>query len=634
MPYNQEIRRLHGEIAPEANDKSSSEDSQLYFAASKPDLDCEEIGVADLVEVWALRSPELLAVREPGGKLTLTYRELWERSGWLASALAEAGVRKGDLVAIDLPRSADLVVAFLGVIRAGAAYLPLDTLAPSDRITGIIEESGVRVAVCASSGSRIQASNVQLLAIPCQPPDNRPPTDTASGTDAIYVTYTSGSTGRPKGVVIPHRGVAKLVLTPDYFRIEPDERVANIGNPAFDITTLEIWHTLVSGATVVPFPQFTDIGMDEWLALLREENITTMFLTTSLFHTIAWERPDTFAVLHNLLVGGEQLDLAAVRQVLAAGSPMRLVNAYGPTEVTVLATFFACTEQSLIGVDRVPIGYASQQAELFVLDDDLQMTPSGEVGELCLGGPRLATGYLNRPELTSERFVIEPVSGQRIYRTGDLVRQLPNGALEMIGRRDRQVKLRGFRIELEEIERVAAATGLVDAAFVEKVGEGASAALVGFALPAHGQAASTVAEELPRQLSSRLAEHLPDYMVPSRWVVLSDLPLGATGKADRAAMVAMLAPLASADAQGVLDEWPVEPLSLEIRTILQDLLGTSRLVAGASFVESGGNSILAMRTAYRIRQRLGLPLEPSDVLRAPSMKDLINHLSGMVAQES
>ncbi|HEU5380232.1 MAG TPA: non-ribosomal peptide synthetase [Ktedonobacteraceae bacterium] len=624
----QNQKRLHGESLPEAyNSKLFSEDSQVCAPALTPGS--EEIGVADLVEAWVRRSPEQPAVREAGGKLALTYRELWERSGWLSTQLARVGVRKGDLVAIDLPRSVDLVVAFLGIIRAGAAYLPLDPLAPPDRVAGIIEESGVRVAICAPSGSRIQASHVQLLDIPHQPPEGPILTQAGSGADAVYVTYTSGSTGRPKGVVIAHRGVVGLVFTPDYFVIDPGERVANIGNPAFDITTVEIWHTLTSGATVVPFPQFTDRSMGEWLTLVREENISTMFLTTSLFHTIAWERPDAFKDLHNLLVGGEQLDLAAVRQVLAAGSPERLINAYGPTEVTVLATFFLCTEQSLADVDRVPIGYASQQAELFVLDDDLQVTPPGEVGELCLGGPRLATGYLNRPELTSERFVIEPRSGKRIYRTGDLVRQLSSGALEMVGRRDRQIKLRGFRIELEEIERVAVATDLVSAAFVEKVGEGASAALVGFVLPARGQAGRAVDEELSRQLSARLSAHLPDYMVPSRWVVLSELPLGARGKADRAAMRAMLDQLEGAEAQSVPDEWPADPLSTEIRAILQDLLGTSRLAAGASFVELGGNSILAMRTAYRIRQRLGFPLEPADVLHAPSMKELLNHLGSV-----
>lgn len=265
-----------------------------------------------------------------------------------------------------------------------------------------------------------------------------------------------------------------------------------------------------------------------------------------------------------------------------------------------------------------------------MLDDDLRPLPPGEMGELCVGGPRLATGYLNRPDLTRERFVREPASGQRIYRTGDLVRQLPGGALEMVGRQDRQIKLRGFRVELEEIERVAMATGLLSAVFVEKAGEGASATLVGFALPAHGRGETGPTEEISR-LSCSLHAQLPDYMLLSRWIVLSELPLTATGKADRTAMRAM------PDQEGSRAEepaalWPADPVSTDFRAILHDILGTPHLTLGTSFVAVGGNSILAMRTAYRVRQRLGFPLQPVDVLQAPSLQDLLDQLHEMAQQ--
>jgi amino acid adenylation domain-containing protein len=512
------------------------------------------------------------------------------------------------------------------------AYLPLDALAPIDRVAGILAESEAEVVVCAPSGSRAQGSAVRLLSVPQRPPAV-PPAETAAGEDTIYVTYTSGSTGRPKGVVIPHRAVVRLVVAPNYCVIEPGNRVANSSNPAFDATTWEIWGALAAGATVVPFPQFTGLQMDDWLALLRKEDITTMFLTTSLFHTVAWERPDAFGSLHDLVVGGEQLDLAAARRVLAAGPPARLVNGYGPTEGTSFATYFECTEQSLTGVDRVPIGYALQQTSLYVLDDDLRPVPRGEVGELCLGGPEVATGYLHRPELTGERFVIESTSGTRVYRTGDLVKELPAGALEMVGRRDRQVKLRGFRIELEEIERVAVATGLVDAAFVEKVGEGASAWLVGFTLPARSDDAADAGspDELPGRLSARLAQRLPGYMVPTRWIVLSELPLGPTGKADRAAMLASLARQGAEDRQ-VAGQDSAEPVSDAVRTILLHVLDVPEISATANFVELGGNSILAVRVAYRIRQRLALSLQPTEVLLAESMAELTERLSQLRPQ--
>lgn len=588
--------------------------------------------VADLVAHWVREQPDSLAVQEPLGGMAYTYSELWERAGHLAASLAAAGVPRGGIVAVDLPRCAELVVAFLGIVRAGASYLPLDVQAPEARVAAIVQEAGVAAVVCPPDGTRVSELGLPLVSVPHDATDGGPgdapavPQESAWGEDTIYVTYTSGSTGRPKGVVIPHRAVVRLVTSPNYCVIDPGDRVANTCNPAFDVTTSEIWGALCSGAVVIPFPQVAGSDLSEWLALLTKEDITTMFLTTSLFHTVAWEQPDAFASLRNLVVGGEQLDLAAARQVLAAGAPARLVNGYGPTEGTSFATYFVCTEQSLDGLLRVPIGSALQQTSLHVLDDELRPVPSGQVGELCLGGPGVATGYLHRPELTAERFVTEPESGIRVYRTGDLVRELPSGALEMTGRRDRQVKLRGFRIELEEIERAVVATGLVDAAFVEKVGDDAAARLVAFVLPAHGQA-------LPASVpSDALAGHLPAYMVPSNWIMLDTLPLGPTGKADRAAMIASLAhrdrPRATGEAHAD------QPMFKQLSEILEAVLDMSDFSPGDRFQEIGGNSVLALRVAHRLKEELNLPVQPSQVLRAASLGELSDRLAALARTDT
>ncbi|RSM62495.1 amino acid adenylation protein [Amycolatopsis sp. WAC 01376] len=588
-------------------------------------------GIATLVEEWVERGPEACAVREPLTGRSMNYRELWLQAGRLAEVLAAEEVRPGDLVAVDLPRSLDLVVAFLGVVRARAAYLPLDVHAPAERIAGIVEESGSRVLICAPSaeaGRRARLpSGVRVLSVPQErgePDSPSAPAEAAAGEDPIYVTYTSGSTGRPKGVVIPHRAVNRLVVEPNYCTIEPGDRVANTCNPAFDVTTCEIWSTLTSGGTVVPFPLLTDVTMNAWADLVRTEEITTMFLTTSLFHTVAWERPDAFGSMKNLVVGGEQLDLAAVRRVLAARPPTRLVNGYGPTEATAFATFFECTVESLAGVERIPIGHALQKTTVHVLDEDLNPVPAGETGELCLGGPGVATGYLNRPELTAERFVIEPSTGERVYRTGDLVREVAGGALEMLGRKDRQIKLRGFRIELEEIERVAVSTGLVDAAFVEKVGAGASAELVAFLLPAKG-----TGEDVAGALAAGLAGKLPGYMIPAHWHVLSELPVGATGKADRARMLALFAEAGREDPAetGSFDD----PVLAQVKGILRDVLGRSNFSAADNFLDIGGNSVLAVQVASRIQQRYAVPLEPADVLLAESFDALAVHVRSAVS---
>ena len=589
-------------------------------------------GVPTLVEQWVRRRPDACAVHDPVAGDSVTYAQLWRRSGELAGALAAMGVGRGHTVAVDLDRSVDLVVAFLGIARAGAAYLPSDTYAPPERVAGILAESGAVAAVVRddTAGGRVPSSVRTLTAWAGgtgYPGDIRAPECDAAGEDPLYVTYTSGSTGRPKGVVVPHRAVVRLVTGARYCPVDAGDRVANTCNPAFDVTTCEIWSTLTAGGTVVPFPSVTDVSLGEWIALVRDQRITTMFLTTSLFHTVAWEEPDAFSTLRNLVVGGEQLDLSATRRVLAAGPPGRLVNGYGPTEATAFATYFECTRDSLAGLDRVPIGFALQQTSLHVLADDLSPVPAGTPGELCIGGPGVALGYLHRPELTAERFVTEPGTGELVYRTGDVVRELPGGALEMLGRRDRQVKLRGFRIELDEIEQAVVATGLADAAFVAKVGDGTAAQLFAAVLP---DARSAVpAAELPATLPARLGERLPGYMVPSHWLVLDQLPIGPTGKADRGRIETLLTEEfggrgGPADGSRGLET----ATERQLAQLWSELLEVPVTSGDASFWELGGHSLRGITLVARIRERLGVELRLRDLFDRPCLSDLAAFLDG------
>jgi amino acid adenylation domain-containing protein len=606
--------------------------------------------VQHLVADWAKRQPNACAVRDPSTNQALTYRELWQQAGWVATRLIGHGVGRGDLVAVALDRSIELVVALLGIVRAGAAYMPLDTHAPTERLAAILREAGTDLVVCASSQPSAHDTPVgrerwlhlqpglRRVPVPTSAPadGDPPPEAVVGGNDPIYVAYTSGSTGGPKGVVVPHRAVIRLAVEANYCTILPGDRVANASNPAFDATTFEIWSTLTSGGTIVVFPSVTDLTVDEWATLVRDEDITTMFLTTSLFHMVARERPQAFRSLHNLVVGGEQLEAAAVRRVLATDPPRRLVNGYGPTETTTFSTFFECTAESMADVERIPIGFALQNTRLHVLDEHLRPVAPGDPGELCIGGPGVATGYLHRPELTAEKFLPEPSASERpassMYRTGDVVRQLPSGALELLGRRDRQIKLRGFRIELEEIERATVATGLVDVAFVEKVGEGPSATLIGFVLPA--TSVRTAAEDLPSALSEGLATRLPDYMVPNRWFVLPGLPFGPTGKVDRTQLLALLAQApgrredtgpptnctnGAADAE---TGSAAEPVTTRLQRIWQDVLGIAKVRATDNFIDLGGNSILAIQMASRAREQLAVEVEPTDVLLAGTLGDL------------
>jgi amino acid adenylation domain-containing protein len=605
------------------------------------------------------------AVHDPAEGYGLSYGELWERAGWLAAELARRGVRRGDLVAVPQDRSVDLVVTFLGILRCGAAYLPLDGLAPKDRLAGIVAESGTRWAVHSPRQDTLAGpagrwadltswlpSGVEPVPVPFEDPGHPVSDPGSEGNDPAYVSFTSGSTGRPKGVVVPHRAVLRLALRSKFCTVEPGDRVASAANPAFDATTFELWNALTAGGTVVVFPSATDLPLDDWMALIRGERIDTMFLTTSLFHTVARERPDAFGTLRNLVVGGEQLEMAAVRKVLAAGRPGRLVNGYGPTETTTFAAYFDCTEDSLAGLERIPVGYPLQDTTLHLLDRDLNPVPVGETGELAVGGPGVALGYLGRAELTAERFVVHPVTGERIYRTGDTGRQLPDGAVELLGRSDRQVKLRGFRIELEEIERAALACGLADSAFVEKVGEGPAASLVGFVLPSADGLAEAEAEvgagaaapvaALPALLNTRLARTLPGYMLPARWLVLDRVPLGSTGKADRARLLDLLsANLSAADQAGTVPTVgaasAARPADRELMTLLGDIwrevLGTEQVLPEHNFLELGGNSILAMQVAARAQQRLATTVDAGAVLLCDTLGELVAHVADAMAAE-
>lgn len=486
-------------------------------------------GVHDLVEAQVARTPDTPAAHDPMTGEILTYADLWSAAGLLATDLVARGVSNGDVVALRMGRSVDLVIAMLAVVRAGAAYLCMDADAPPDRLTVMLDQA--KAAFVLHPAGHPQgvpvARNLRLVPhlAPTQPARPRP----TRADDPIYIMFTSGSTGLPKGVIVPHRAVRRLAVNPLFCTIEVGDRVANAANPAFDATTFEVWNPLVAGGTVVIFPAVTEVTFTKWSTLLVEAGITTMFLTTSLFHLIARERPDALRTLRTLVVGGEQLDLAAVRRVLAAGPPGRLVNGYGPTETTTFAAYFDCTIESLADAQRVPIGFPLQDTTLHILDEELKPVSPGEVGELCVGGPGVALGYLGRPDLTALRFVTDPATGKTIYRTGDLARQLPNGAIELLGRLDRQVKLWGFRIELEEIESAILATELADAAFVEKTGNGPDAVLVGFVLPR----ATADPADLRRRLTSELSNRLPSYMIPARWVILTHVPLGPTGKVDR-----------------------------------------------------------------------------------------------------
>jgi amino acid adenylation domain-containing protein len=404
----------------------------------------------------AARTPCAPAIID--GVEQISYAELELRANRLAHHLRARGARRGVLVGVCLERSLEMIVALLGILKTGAAYLPIDPQSPPRRITFMLADAEVPLVLTlsrweaaippfAGRAIRLDAEALEIAAQPSTAP--------AAGSvpeDIAYVMYTSGSTGRPNGSLIVHRAIARLVCETNFVSIGPADRVAHACHGCFDPATFEIWGALLNGACLVVFPQPWVLAPRELAARIRALRITVLWLTSALFNTVAAVVPDAFATITNLLIGGEAVDARWVRRVLAAGAPRRLLNAYGPTESTVFAAW-QLVQHVAQDATSVPIGQPISGTEIHILDDQLRPVAAGKTGEICLAGDGLARGYLNRPELTRERFVPHPFEpGARMFRTGDLGRYNADGEIEYLGRRDRQVKLRGFRVDPGEIE--------------------------------------------------------------------------------------------------------------------------------------------------------------------------------------
>ncbi|WP_189315653.1 non-ribosomal peptide synthetase [Streptomyces brasiliensis] len=424
------------------------------------------LSISGLIEQQVHARPDAIAVTRPGpgggAGVSLTYRELSRAANRLAHHLRARGVGRGDRVVTSLRPGTEMVTAFLGIVRAGAAYVPVDPANPAERRRLIVRDSAAKAVLTGGDGAGDYAGlGVSVVDLDADDIRARPgdlPEETAGPEDALYVCYTSGTTGTPKGVVVPHRAVLDFVQSYDYLRLAPDDVVAQAANPAFDAVTFEVWTTLTSGARLVHLAKDTVVDPGRFQEAVAAHDISVVFLTTALFQLIARERPAAFASLRAVLFGGEACDPRRVREVFAGGAPGRLLHVYGPTEATTFATWHEVAEPAE-GARTIPIGRPIGATTAVVVGPDGSPVGPGGTGELLLGGPGLATGYLERPELTAQRFVEDrfTVGGGRLYRTGDLVLLRPDGALEFVGRVDDQIKLRGFRVELGEIESVLSA---------------------------------------------------------------------------------------------------------------------------------------------------------------------------------
>lgn len=556
------------------------------------------------------------------GGTELSYAQLQQRSNQLASYLQSLHYSSNiiPIVGVYLQRGADAIVAILAILKAGLAYTPISSDYPNERISYILEDTDCQLIITSSNlSSELPNHNCQVIHIDELISANKyaPPKQQHNASSAAYIMYTSGSTGKPKGVIVSHRNIIRLVINNTVCPLNTDTIMAFASSIAFDAATLEIYGALLNGGSLVTFDKDTVLSSTQFQQQLTQNKINTLWMTVALFNQFASERPDMFASLDNLLVGGDALNAEMIHRVKTCpqGAPKRIINGYGPTETTTFAVCYNIPNQHSENTP-IPIGYAIANTTCYVLNDTLQLVPHGFSGELYIGGDGVATGYLNRDDLTRERFIKNPfaesISGdynQVLYRTGDLVRRDANGLIHFIGRVDNQIKIRGFRIELEEIEHVIAEHPMIDNAVVV-----VSSAINGDKSLAGFYIANGILP--PTTLQKQLETQLPHYMIPETLTQVDQFPLTSNGKVDRKRLLNY-----DNSDQSIEVDTQAHVLPIIMSIFRQALRADANSVGKDSdFFELGGHSLKATQLVAYIRQNLKAELSVKDIfeLRTPN----------------
>ncbi|MFD4242989.1 amino acid adenylation domain-containing protein [Streptomyces sp. NPDC058525] len=497
--------------------------------------------VTEAIEYRCRQSPTNVAFATDGH--LVTYAELDAAANGIANALTGRGVTAGDVVGILLDNSPSAVIALLGVWKAGAAFLPLSTLFPSERLHRMLNDADVRVVITDQNlrdtlpGQYVPDS---LLVDAVEPAERlERPTRAASSSDLAYVMHTSGSTGASKGVEVTHAGIWRLILDREFIGIRSTDVVLQLAPLAFDASTFEIWPCLAAGGRLefLPgrHPSLRDIGQ-----IIQDKRISALWLTAGLFHHMAEHEVGSFRAVRRLFVGGDVVSPSRVRTVLDECPGIEIVNGYGPTEATTFTCCHLVRSHQDLSASSVPIGRPIVNTDVYLLDSHMQPVPHTGVGELWVAGPGVARGYLNRSRLTEDSFVTPgsgPLQGIRLYRTGDYCRWGAGGFLEFVGRRDSQVKVRGYRVDTAEVESVLeGCPGVVQAAVVAADDKAGSKFLVAVVKASPG---IEIGKHFFAELRSLCARQLPPYMVPQRWRAIEIFPLNRNGKLDRNALLAL-----------------------------------------------------------------------------------------------
>ncbi len=611
---------------------TSAERNQLIVEWNDARHEYQPECVHPLFEAQVERTPDAIAVTFEGEQLT--YREFNERANRLAHHLMKVGVPAGALVAICVERSLEMVVGLIGILKAGAAYVPLDPNFPRQRLDFMLEDSGARVLVTTSrlAGKFTESSMrvVRLEELDARiASEARNPQVPVTPDDNAYVIYTSGSTGTPKGVEVTHRNVSRLfAATESWFGFNSSDVWTLFHSYAFDFSVWEIWGALLYGGRLVVVPFLTSRSPGAFYELLRREQVTILNQTPSAFVQLI-ERDrlsnhDPDLALRTIIFGGEALDFGTLKPWFERHGDVkpRLVNMYGITETTVHVTYFPLRSSDIAAGHGSVIGRRIPDLQIYILDKHLNPVPVGVTGEMYVGGAGVARGYLNRAELTAEKFVRNPFVSEpsRLFRTGDTARYLADGNIEYKGRIDAQVKIRGYRIELGEIESALGQHPAIREAAVVAQEHGGDRRLVGYIAARTGSSPS--ANELRRYLN----EKLPEYMVPSAFAMLETLPLTRNGKVDRA----NLPPL---DGIAIVDHRqfvaPRNDVERRLQAIWQELLDTRPIGVHDDFFAVGGHSLLAAKLLARIEHEFNRRIPLAAMFPAPTIESVAARIVGI-----
>ena len=587
---------------------------------------------------WVMaRTPDAIAVSSPAE--ALTYAELDERANRIARRLIGLGVRPEDPVMVLQERSVEMVASILGIVKAGALYLPLHSAYPLPRLQWIADSVGRPVLLADAIMRERGLPEVPTIVFVDSDAEQRslPGTDPSvrTGLDRlVHVLYTSGSTGDPMGVAVTHRGVLGLALD-SCWDGGGQERILMLAPYAFGVSTYELWVPLLRGGRLVLAPPGRlDVGTLR--RLITEHQISAVHVTAGLFRVVADEAPECFAGVREVLTGGDVISAKAVQQVLQA-CPDTVVRAtYGATEMSAFITNSPMRAPYSMGL-TVPVGRGMDNTRLHVLDEHLRPLPTGEIGDLYVAGDRLARGYYRRPDVTAERFVADPFAraGQRMYRTGDQVRMRQDGLIEFVGRSGDQVKIRGYRVELAEVESVLARYhGLAHAVVVAREVEDGEKRLIAYVVAEAGQVDTGLVDTGLVDtglvdtglvdtgqfdiggLRAHATEFLPEYMVPSAFVTLDSLPLTPNGKVDRKALPE---PVVEASSNYRAPQTARQEI---LCSLFAEVLGVPRVGLDDSFFDLHGESLMAMRLISSIQDRLSIELLVSDIFDAPTVAEL------------